>query len=180
VKARVNHPGVDTQSFYPENHQKGKYYLFIGERDDLHGFPLIEAINRLADERIKFRILTLSGSEFELDEKALRETYQQAIVTLCLDRSEPFGLIPLEAMACGIPVIAVDEGGYRETVVDSQTGFLVERDPELIYRKLLDLAGNPNKRLVMGKAGRKRAISQFSWQGHGQKLQIAIEEINHG
>jgi len=44
-------------------------------------------------------------------------------VTVCLTQGEPFGMVPLESMSCGTPVIALDDGGYRETIVGVRQGF---------------------------------------------------------
>lgn len=57
----------------------------------------------------------------------LVELYRSACVTVCAARLEPFGLTSLESMACGTPVVAVAQGGFRETVVDGVNGYLVER-----------------------------------------------------
>ena len=75
---------------------------------------------------------------------------------------EPFGLVVIEAMASGKPVIATAPGGPSETVVDGETGYLVPpSDPQLIadpLEKLLD----PERRKRMGEAGKKRACDTFS------------------
>jgi glycosyltransferase involved in cell wall biosynthesis len=58
----------------------------------------------------------------------LVDLYRGARVTVCAARLEPFGLAVLESTACGTPVVAVAQGGYRETVIDGVNGYLVERD----------------------------------------------------
>jgi glycosyltransferase involved in cell wall biosynthesis len=63
----------------------------------------------------------------EVPDPDLARLYSRAIVTICASRLEPFGLTPLESMACGTPVVAVSQGGLRETVTDGFTGYLVER-----------------------------------------------------
>jgi glycosyltransferase involved in cell wall biosynthesis len=67
-----------------------------------------------------------------IDDKALVQLLNQATCMLYTSKLEPFGLAPLEANACGCPVIGVAEGGIRETIQHEKNGFLVERDAEQI------------------------------------------------
>jgi glycosyltransferase involved in cell wall biosynthesis len=76
---------------------------------------------------------------------------------------EPFGLVVIEAMASGKPVVATAPGGPSETVVDGETGFLVPpSDASAIARALEELLAGPQKRISMGEAGRRRAREMFS------------------
>jgi len=65
-----------------------------------------------------------------VSEADLVDRYRAAAVCLLTSRLEPLGLTALEAAACGTPVVAIREGGYRETVIDGVTGLLTDRDPE--------------------------------------------------
>jgi glycosyltransferase involved in cell wall biosynthesis len=94
----------------------------------------------------------------------LRYYYSAGDVAVTTPWYEPFGLTPLEAMACGRPVIASAVGGITYTVVDGQTGLLVPpREPEALAASLSELLANPARRLRMGKAGRQRAEQEFTW-----------------
>ena len=76
---------------------------------------------------------------------------------------EPFGLVVIEAMASGKPVVATAPGGPSETVVNGETGFLVPpSDASAIARALEVLLADPQKRISMGDAGRRRAREMFS------------------
>jgi glycosyltransferase involved in cell wall biosynthesis len=76
---------------------------------------------------------------------------------------EPFGLVVIEAMASGKPVVATAPGGPSETVVDGETGFLVPpSDASAIVKALEVLLADPQKRISMGDAGRRRAREVFS------------------
>ncbi|GLK92416.1 transferase [Achromobacter xylosoxidans] len=84
---------------------------------------------------------------------------------------EPFGITPVEAMACGRPVVGSDTGGIRSTVVHGKTGFLVPpHDPDSLAARLAELAADPALRARMGEAGRLRARRLYTWKRVGQDL----------
>jgi D-inositol-3-phosphate glycosyltransferase len=77
---------------------------------------------------------------------------------------EPFGIVPLEAMACGVPVVASAVGGMLDTVVDGGTGVLVPpRRPDRLGAALADLLGSPGRRARMGTAGVRRVRRLYHW-----------------
>jgi glycosyltransferase involved in cell wall biosynthesis len=95
----------------------------------------------------------------------LRLWYSAADVAVTTPWYEPFGLTPLEAMACGTPVIGSRVGGIAFTIADGETGFLVPpRDPEALCARLAELLRDPARRMRMGQAGRARVLSSFTWQ----------------
>jgi starch synthase len=96
-------------------------------------------------------------------------------VALCPSVYEPFGLVNVEAMACGTAVVASDVGGIPEIVVDGETGLLVHleladgrpADPDAFVGNLADavngIVADPALAERMGALGRKRAVAEFSW-----------------
>ncbi|QIJ61285.1 glycosyltransferase [Streptomyces sp. JB150] len=85
-------------------------------------------------------------------------------VVLCPADYEPFGIVPLEAMACGVPVVASAVGGQLDTVADPGTGRLVPpRDPRALARAVADLLARPETRLACGAAGRRRVLRRYTW-----------------
>ena len=91
--------------------------------------------------------------------------YSAADVAVTTPWYEPFGLTPLEAMACGVPVIGSRVGGIAFTIVDGETGFLVApRDPEALCARLAEILRDPARRKRMGQAGRARVLGSFTWQ----------------
>lgn len=98
--------------------------------------------------------------------EALAVLYQAA--SICVVPSlweEPFGLVALEAMACGRPVCAARTGGLAEIVVDEETGLLFERgDAADLARCLERLLADPALAARMGAAGRRRAASEYAWE----------------
>ena len=106
------------------------------------------------------------------------ELYSGAAVFCCPSIYEPFGIINLEAMACETPVVGSNVGGIPEVVVHDETGYLVpvaqqQQSPfsplhpaeyaEDLAHAINRLMEHPEKRERFAKAGRKRAVEQFSW-----------------
>jgi len=113
-----------------------------------------------------------------VDRPTAIELYSHAAVFCCPSIYEPFGIINLEAMACETPVVASAVGGIPEVVVNEETGILVPVaqqtqspfepvDPARFSRDLADalnrLLADPELGRAMGRRGRQRAVSHFSW-----------------
>jgi D-inositol-3-phosphate glycosyltransferase len=89
---------------------------------------------------------------------------RSADAVVCVPWYEPFGIVPLEAMACGVPVVASAVGGMLDTVVDGGTGVLVPpRSPDRLAAALGDLLASPGRRARMGAAGVRRVRRLYHW-----------------
>ncbi|RYZ31026.1 MAG: glycosyltransferase family 1 protein, partial [Propionibacteriaceae bacterium] len=87
-----------------------------------------------------------------------------ADLVVCSPWYEPFGLVPLEAMACGVPVVASAVGGMLDSVAEGETGHLVPpQDPAALAAAVRDLLADPARREAYGRAGVRRARSHYSW-----------------
>ncbi|MFO1338481.1 MAG: glycosyltransferase family 1 protein [Burkholderiaceae bacterium] len=105
------------------------------------------------------------------DRDQLRDYYQAADVFVTTPWYEPFGITPLESMACGTPVIGAAVGGIQHTVVDGMTGYLVPpHDPEALAQRLDELRRSPRLARIMGRAGRARVHREFTWDIVAQRL----------
>jgi glycosyltransferase involved in cell wall biosynthesis len=89
---------------------------------------------------------------------------RSADVVLAVPWYEPFGITPLEAMACGRPVVATAVGGLQDSVADGITGDLVPpRDPERLGEVLAALLADDDRRAAYGAAGVQRARARYTW-----------------
>ena len=89
---------------------------------------------------------------------------RSADTVVCVPWYEPFGIVPLEAMACGVPVVASAVGGIIDTVVDGRTGVHVPpRRPDVVAEVLRDLLPDAARRATYGAAGAARARARYSW-----------------
>ncbi|MEU3845087.1 glycosyltransferase [Streptomyces sp. NPDC028635] len=87
-----------------------------------------------------------------------------ADLVLCTPVYEPFGIVPLEAMACGVPVVATDVGGHKDTVADGVTGRRVPPgDAWAVAAAVRDLLGDDALRRRMGETGRTRVLTRYTW-----------------
>jgi glycosyltransferase involved in cell wall biosynthesis len=118
----VLYPGVSSSFFSSRNVQRKQQVLFIGEKTSENGYPLLHSLLSV----LKKHMISVHFVEFgtqRISDTRLISLYAQSKATLCLSIQEPFGMVSVESMASGTPVIAVNEGGYTETVVDGKTGF---------------------------------------------------------
>ena len=88
---------------------------------------------------------------------------RSADLVVCSPWYEPFGIVPLEAMACGVPVVASAVGGMLDTVVDSVTGALVPARDPASAEVIGPLLESPDRRAELARAGLERVRSRYSW-----------------
>jgi glycosyltransferase involved in cell wall biosynthesis len=148
-----------------------------GNSDDAdeRATPEIARLRSVARDEGVGEFVTFVGRR---DRPLLHLYYQAADVFVTTPWYEPFGITPVEAMACARPVVGAAVGGIRTTVIDGVTGCLVPpRDPAAVADKLEYLLHHPTIAAAMGMAGRKRAFSAFTWQGVARSLAGIYREI---
>ena len=147
-----------------EHGQDAPLLLVVGgesEKPDPLDTPEVGELQKLAAELGVLDRVHFTGKR---QPEALRDYYSAADVAVTTPWYEPFGLTPLEAMACGRPVIGSAVGGITYTIQDGKTGFLVPpRDPEALAARLQHLLSQPDLCRRMGLAARRRVEKEFSW-----------------
>ncbi|HUV60762.1 MAG TPA: glycosyltransferase family 4 protein [Thermoplasmata archaeon] len=173
LNSRVCYLGVDTEFFKPLGIPREDFVLSVGSCAPPKGFDfLIESLGYMCrEERPKLviasndanpewkgyleRLASKRGVDLQIlsmiDDAHLRALYNKAKAVLYAPYLEPFGLVPIEAMACGTPVVAVREGGVRESVVHNETGLLSERDERAFSEAVSGLLKDTERRETMGK-----------------------------
>jgi glycosyltransferase involved in cell wall biosynthesis/phosphoheptose isomerase len=134
-------------------------------RDDLMAHPGARRLLALADEAGVADRLDLRG---RVGRDELPALLRSADAVVCAPWYEPFGIVALEAMACGVPVVASAVGGLVDTVVHEVTGVHVPpRDPERLADALRSLLADPESRRRYGAAGVDRVRRLYDWERVG-------------
>ncbi len=201
-EAKIIYPGVDTIKF--ENESYGNYFLYPSRITPEKRFELaIEAFDLLRKTNKKYEKyeLIIVGSlqkerkehleYFEklkqmknvnvkflinVSEKELIDLYKNCLCVLFTPVNEDFGIVPLEAMSCEKPVIAINEGGPKETIVHGETGYLAN-DVNEISEYMKELCDDMNVVEQMGKMGRKRVIKEFTWEQFIRKIDYEFKMV---
>lgn len=200
VRARVSYLGVDAEKFHPLNLERQNFVLSVGAISPLKGFDfLIQALGRLppsprprlvivgntasmSESRYLRDLASATGVQLEIcvnvSEDELVRLYNQARVLVYSPVLEPFGFAPLEAMACETPVVAVKEGGVRESVREGETGKLVPRDPGSFADALQEVLNEPNSARRLGNNGRAEVLNFWTWDKAYERLMVHLRSPN--
>ncbi len=184
--------GVDAEFFRQGNRQaesknSAPSFLFVGRFQDQKNLPFtIKQFSRfqrsygkdfslhmVGDGPLKNELVELAAKSGILDrirwhgwldkEKLLR-VYRDSDCLVNFSKYEGMSNVSLEAMACGLPVIAGNVPGNADLIIDGKTGFLVELETERIQTALHGIAEDKALRTRMGAAGRNRVETRFSWR----------------
>jgi glycosyltransferase involved in cell wall biosynthesis len=172
VDAKVCYLGVDTALFRDLGLPRERFILGLGSFDSIKGVDLaVKAVGLLPDPRPPIVWIANSGNEayrneiielahslgvelriqMAISDAELVAILNKATLMLYTSRLEPFGFAPLEANACGLPVVGIAEGGIRETVQDGINGFLVDPEAERIACAASRLLQDPALTMQMGE-----------------------------
>jgi alpha-maltose-1-phosphate synthase len=181
------------------------YILFVGRITRQKGVPHLLRAVRDIDPAAQVVLCAGAPDTPEID-REFRELYQElsrvregvhwipqmlprpeviqllthAAAFVCPSVYEPLGIVNLEAMACGTPVVASRVGGIPEVVDDGRTGLLVDVDDDFeagLARALDSVVGDPEAARRMGEAGRERAVEEFGWDAVARRTVRLYEDI---
>jgi phosphoheptose isomerase len=112
--------------------------------------------------------------------EVLKYFYSAADVFVTTPWYEPFGITPIESMACGTPVIGANVGGIKFTVKEGETGYLVPpNEPEILADRLLYLLNHPQLMSLLGQQAIRRSQEYFTWQKVTTAVAAVYEEVLH-
>ena len=109
-----------------------------------------------------------------IDDNELVDILNRAIAMVYAPRLEPFGLAPLEANACGLPVVAVAEGGVRETIIDGVNGLLVQHQPQMMAHAIQRLTNDKDLAAQLSKNGSKIVQEKWSVNSAVERLEMQL------
>ncbi|MDG4553138.1 MAG: glycosyltransferase family 4 protein [Candidatus Competibacter sp.] len=153
--------------------------------------PLVRALNRFynrsvssdyqcyLDDLVK-RLRLTNKVRFigRLPHKELVEWYRSSSIVVNPSLSESFGISIVEGMACGVPVVGTKVGGMLETILNGETGLLVEPErPDLLADAIVSLLKDTETAQTMGANGRSRAVEHFSWRARVDRLLSAYRLV---
>lgn len=187
INSFVSYFGVDTNKFKQiVDIEKENMVLSVGAFHPRKGFRfLIRAISKI-DKAIRPKLVIIGDKQYYNEEKVLYDLaiefgvelemfykkseeellnyYNKAKVFVYAPHLEPFGLVVLEAMACGLPVVAVCEGGVREVVKDGYCGILTQRDEDEFSEAVKYLLSNTQRNKEFGIKARECVENNWTWQ----------------
>ena len=189
--AYINYLGVDTDLFKPINMNKENAVLSVGEISLHKGHDFIIKSLSLISENLRPKLIIVGhgGSEkkylvelaernkvrLELKENVsdrdLANIYNKVLVFLSAPHREPFGMVLLEALACGLSVVAVDEGGVGEIITNGRLGVLVRRNEEEFAREILKV--RENSRMYR----HEWVVKNWSWEESVKELEKHLREV---
>ena len=197
LDARVCYLGVDTAKFSSQHQQRENFIVGVGATvpEKNIGFvikalakvrqprPRLVWISNVASRSCLDELKQLAQSvnvDFEpkvrVDDDELVSTLSRASMMVYAPRLEPFGFAPLEANACGLPVIAVAEGGVRETVIHEVNGLLVEHDLNEMSAAIERVLCNKDLARRLGENGRKLVLERWSLEASIDHLERRFAE----
>jgi D-inositol-3-phosphate glycosyltransferase len=110
--------------------------------------------------------------------EALKNYYSAADIFITTPWYEPFGITPVESMACGTPVVGANVGGIKFSVRDGETGYLVPaKDPDALAERLAHLYRNPKLLSLFGRQGVRRATDLFTWEKVANSMADLYESV---
>jgi D-inositol-3-phosphate glycosyltransferase len=160
-----------------KNKQAVQLVIVGGEADtpDVAQSPELQRLQKIAIEHGVETSIYFAGRK---SREKLKFYYSAADIFISTPWYEPFGITPLEAMACGTPVIGANVGGIKYTVVDGETGALVPpENPAALGQKIDELVTDAGHLQQLGQNALKRVNTYFTWVHVAEKLASLYNKI---
>jgi glycosyltransferase involved in cell wall biosynthesis len=152
----------------------------VGEIPE-HKRPTLLWVSNMKDEALYEEVIRLAETKnvrFEVKEMVSDEELvallSNAICMLYTSRLEPFGLAPLEANACQTPVVAVAQGGVRETIIDGKNGFLCVPRAAALAERIELLIDNPERQAEMGRVALQNVQQNWTLEAATDRIEAAL------
>lgn len=198
LNAVVSHHGVDSDYFTPDGRARNRTVLGVGAFGPHKNAPLL--INALATIPATTRpdLMWIGGGgsrsfadglvrlaaekqvrldlRWSVTDSELRDLYRSCGALVFVPWLEPFGLVPLEANACGLPAIVLPEGGLRETCADGVNAVFVEEDERAVAGAVLAMLDSPGRRTELGASARRWVESRWTVQASAARLLAELQK----
>lgn len=191
--------GVDAALFRPLGLERKRQVVSVGAVSSRKGFDFVIRGLGTISTREKRPALVIVGNAALPEERTYLESlatehgvearfhtlitdeelvrlYNESMLTVYTPVMESFGLVPLESMACGTPVVGIAEGGVRETVVHGVNGLLVDRDTQQFAETVQSLLDDPARAQRLGQQGRQMVVENWNWDQAISNLVYHLEK----
>jgi glycosyltransferase involved in cell wall biosynthesis len=197
LDSTVCYLGVDTQLFVNHQHARENFVVGMGQLTPSKNVEfVIKAVAKIGVPRPRLVWIANMGADWyyekmrslaeshevtfearaRIDDNELVDILNRATAMVYAPRLEPFGLAPLEANACGLPVVAVAEGGVRETIIDGVNGLLVQHQPQMMADAIQRLAHDKDLAAQLSENGSKIVHEKWSVNAAVERLERQLIE----
>lgn len=196
--AEVCYLGIDTEIFKANTIEKSDYVIGLGNfYANKNPHLAVESMAQMKNKNIKLiwvanmisqtyaeemqSLAKRTGVDFEIKtmvpDAELVTLLSNALCMIYTSQLEPFGFAPLEANACGTPVIALQEGGVKETIIPNKNGFLSDRNPKNLAKYLDKLSENSDLRKDMGIFAAEYVRTEWTLERCVDNIENALKSV---
>lgn len=190
--------GIERRQSTPTIVERERFVLSVGALTAVKGFdfvimalgtipeekrPPLVIISNYREEREFAYLQTLAQQHgvkidcyTDISEQELENWYARAGCVAYAPVREPFGLVSLEAMAAGVPLVGVNEGGISETIRDGVSGILAARNPVIFGQQILRLLENPVFAQQLANTAQRYVTEHWPWEYHFERLEQLLEQ----
>lgn len=197
LDSTVCYLGVDTQLFVNHGYPRENFVVSVGQLYSNKNVEfVIKAVAKIGIPRPRLVWIANRGADWyeekmrslaeshkvcfearaSIDDNKLVDILNRATAMVYAPRLEPFGLAPLEANACGLPVVAVAEGGVRETIIDGVNGLLVQHQPQMMAHAVQRLARDKDLAAQLSQNASKIVQEQWSVNSAVERLEMQLTQ----